>query len=149
MRELKPWHENINKRQVKSSKIYFRDGGIYHALLGLESHSELLRNPKIGASWEGFALEQIIAYHQVRSEECYFWGVHSQCELDLMIHDRGKRYGYEIKFSDAPKLTSSMQQACDALALDSFTVIYPREKGYALTEKITVRSILDFSGAKS
>jgi uncharacterized protein len=101
-RQLQPWFENIGKRQVKAPKIYIRDSGLLHAFIGISSYSELLVHPKLGASWEGFVLEQLICYFQ--TEECYFWAVHQQAELDLLIIKKGKRLGFEIKYSSAPLL---------------------------------------------
>jgi predicted AAA+ superfamily ATPase len=101
-------------------------------------------NPKLGASWEGFALEQIIAHYNAEQEECYFWATHQQAELDLLIIKDGKRMGFEIKYSAAPKLTKSMQIAYADLKLDSLTVVYPGEIDYPLTKEIQVRSLAKF-----
>lgn len=144
VRQLQPWHENIGKRQVKTPKIYIRDSGIFHALIGVNTHSDLLTNPKLGASWEGFALEQIIFHLGAQQEECYFWGTHNQAELDLLIVKNGKKVGFEIKYSAAPKLTKSMQMAQKDLALDELTVVYPGEIEYPLTKGINVRPLKSF-----
>lgn len=144
LRQLQPWWENISKRQVKSPKIYLRDSGILHYLLDIEDKNLLYKHPKIGASWEGFAIEEIIRCHKVDSENCFFWATHQQAELDLLIFYQGKRLGFEFKYADAPKLTKSMQIACDNLNLDSLTVIYPGERAYQLTEKISVIGLFDF-----
>lgn len=136
MRELQPWFENISKRQVKASKIYFRDSGIFHTLLGITDRHSLLTHPKLGASWEGLALEEVIKKHRARPEECYFWAVHNQAELDLLLIKAGKRLGFEIKYSDAPKCTKSMQQARELLQLDSLTVIIPGKEEFPLGEGI-------------
>lgn len=138
VRELTPWIENINKRQIKSPKIYFRDSGLFHALLGIHDQSALKNHPKLGASWEGFALEEIIRIHQATPEECYFWGIHNQGELDLLIIKNGKRLGFEFKYTDAPRLIPSMQLAHDTLRLDKLTVIYPGTTRYHLTKTIEV-----------
>ena len=138
IRELTPWIENIDKRQIKSPKIYFRDSGIFHTLLGINNPNALRNHPKLGASWEGFALEEIIRTHHAEPEECYFWGIHSQGELDLLIFKNGKRLGFEFKYADAPRLTSSMQLAQDLLRLDQLTVIYPGKSHYRLTREIEV-----------
>jgi len=138
IRELTPWIENINKRQIKSPKIYFRDSGIFHSLLGILNLQDLKNHPKLGASWEGFALEEIIRKYHAEPEECYFWGVHGQGELDLLIFKNGKRLGFEFKYSDAPRLTSSMQFAQETLRLDKLTVIYPGKNHYYLTPDIEV-----------
>lgn len=144
VRQLQPWYENIGKRQIKTPKIYIRDSGIFHTLIGVNTHPDLLVNPKLGASWEGFALEQIIFHLDAQQEECYFWGTHQQAELDLLIIKNGKRSGFEIKYSGAPKLTKSMQIAQEDLALDSMTVVYPGDIEYSLTKDIHVRPLKSF-----
>ena len=144
VRQLQPWWENISKRQVKSPKIYLRDSGLLHYLLDIEDYNGLLRHPKIGASWEGFALEEIIRGLHVDTENCYFWSTHQQAELDLLVFYKGKRIGFEFKYSDAPKLTKSMHIACEDLQLDEMTVIYPGTRHYSLTDKIRVMNISDY-----
>ena len=144
VRQLQPWYENIGKRQIKTPKIYIRDSGIFHTLIGVDTHSDLQVNPKLGASWEGFALEQIIFHLDAQQEECYFWGTHQQAELDLLIIKNGKRLGFEIKYSAAPKLTKSMQIAQEDLALDGLTVVYPGDIEYPLTKDIHVRPLKSF-----
>lgn len=144
VRQLQPWYENIGKRQIKTPKIYIRDSGIFHTLIGVNTNSDLLVNPKLGASWEGFALEQIIFYMDAQQEECYFWGTHQQAELDLLIIKNGKRLGFEIKYSGAPKLTKSMQIAQEDLSLDALTVVYPGDVEYPLTKDIHVRPLSSF-----
>lgn len=141
IRELMPWSENINKRQIKSPKIYFRDSGIFHSLLGISDKKSLHNHPKLGASWEGFAIEEIIRAHHAEANECYFWGIHNQCELDLLIIKNGKRLGFEFKHSDAPRLSSPMQLAQETLKLDKLTVIYPGKSEYRLAPKIEVAGL--------
>lgn len=141
VRQLQPWHENINKRQVKAPKIYFRDSGIYHVLLDVPDADSLQLHPKLGASWEGFALEEVIKAHHASVEECYFWSVHQQCELDLLIVKDGKRYGYEFKYSDKPTVTKSMNKVLELLKLDNLTVIYPGKHEFSLTDTIRVKSL--------
>lgn len=141
VRQLLPWFENTYKRQVKRPKIYIRDSGIFHQLLSIDSEESLVRHPKAGASWEGYAMEQIIRTYQVSPENCYFWGVHEQGELDLFLFHKGKRLGFEFKFSDAPTLTPSMKQAIETLKLDALTVIYPGPKSYQLSEKVLVKPL--------
>lgn len=141
MRSLQPWFENISKRQVKSPKIYFRDSGILHTLLGLNSQKDIENHPKLGASWEGFALEEIIRRYRARAEDCYFWATQSGAELDLLIIKDGKRRGFEFKYMDAPKVTPSMKIAFHDLKLDYLTVIYPGEKDYDLNDQISVMGI--------
>jgi predicted AAA+ superfamily ATPase len=137
VRLLTPWHENIGKRQVKSPKIYFRDSGIFHALLGLENQSQLDIFPKLGASWEGFAIEEIIREKQATNEDCFFWATQNGAELDLMIHQKGKRIGYEIKYNDAPKITASMKIALEDLKLDHLYIVYPGREQFPMSEKIS------------
>lgn len=134
IRRLLPWHANVGKRLVKTPKINFRDSGIFHSLLGIRDQSELLVHPKLGASWEGFALEQVLRAH--RGEEAYFYAIHSGSELDLFFPGLGK--GVEIKFSDAPRLTRSMQIAMDDLHLKELLVVYPGTREYELADNIRV-----------
>lgn len=136
VRILPPWYENLGKRQVKSPKTYVRDSGILHGLLQLETLSDLQAHPKLGASWEGFAIEQIIGLLGTR--DVYFWATHGGAELDLLMHLRGKRYGFEIKYADAPGTTRAMQTALHDLALEHLWVVYPGQQEYALDERITV-----------
>ena len=143
VRQLYPWFENIGKRQTKKPKIYFCDSGIFHHLMDIHSHEQLLKNPKLGASFEGFALEQIIRIFNKRSEDCYYWGIHQEGELDLLIFHRGQRLGFEFKFSDAPTTTTSMHKAIDYLKLDKLYVIYPGIKSYKLSENIEVMPLKD------
>lgn len=141
VRILPPWFEHISKRQVKSPKIYIRDSGMLHGLLHLTTLADVQGHPKLGASWEGFAIEQIITLLQV--QEAYFWATHSGAELDLLVHIRGKRYGCEIKFADAPGVTRSMRIALNDLALDHLWVIYPGRQAYPLDTRITVLPLAD------
>lgn len=136
VRELLPWFENISKRQVKSPKIYFRDSGIYHSLLNIYNEEDLLTSPKLGASWEGVALEEIIRYHNADSQECYFWGVHNQGELDLLIVKDGKRLGFEFKYTDKPKFPKSQRMAYETLHLDELTFISPGVHDFPLSENV-------------
>jgi len=144
VRELTPWFENIGKRQIKTPKIYFRDTGILHALLGIEDAKQLHNHPKLGISWEGFALEEILRFHQVPIEEAYFWGVHGQAELDLLLFIQGKKRGFEFKFSDHPSMTKSMQLAIELLSLDQFTVIVPGNESYPLASNIRVQGLENY-----
>jgi predicted AAA+ superfamily ATPase len=132
IRRLLPWHANVGKRLVKTPKIYFRDSGIFHALIGIGSHAELLAHPKLGASWEGFAVEQILRSR--RGEEAYFYAIHSGSELDLFFP--ASRTGIEVKFQDAPKLTRSMRIAMEDLGLSKLLVAYPGTREYPLGEKV-------------
>lgn len=141
IRQLHPWFENIGKRQVKSPKIYFRDTGIFHTLLGVQSLTELWLHPKLGASWEGFALESIIRASHAETGECFFWATHGEAELDLLIVKKGKRLGFEIKYSEAPKLTRSMHTAIEILKLDQLTVVYPGQPTFPLSEAVTAKGL--------
>ena len=141
VRALQPWHANIRKRQVKSPKIYFRDAGILHALLNLADAATLRAHPSIGASWEGFALEQVALIHRAEAAECYFWATHSGAELDLLIVRGTRMHGFEFKYSSAPKATRSMHVALDELGLDRITIVYPGNEAYPLSERIRVASL--------
>ena len=136
IRVLQPWYENLKKRQVKTPKIYFRDSGIYHTLLGLNNNELLSHSPKLGASWEGFALEQIIRFYKVEPEECYFWASHSTAEIDLLIFKNGRRIGFEFKYTDTPKITPSMKLSLEYLKLDQIKVIFPGNIKFKLSEQI-------------
>lgn len=136
IRQLRPWHENIKKRQVKRPKIYFRDSGIFHSLLAVENKRSLLSHPKLGASWEGFALEQVINHFEISSEDAYFWAVHEQGELDLFFQKNGKRIGVEFKFTASPELSPSMSYSIEHLSLDLLVCIHSGEKRFKLGEKV-------------
>ncbi len=136
VRQLRPWHENSKKRQVKAPKVYVRDSGLLHALLGLVSERDLLSHPKADASWEGFAIEEAI--RAVRPEAAYFLATHTGAELDLLLFARGRRYGVEVKFQDAPRLTPSMRIALEDLGLHRLTVLYPGERRYRLERRVEV-----------
>lgn len=137
IRVLQPWYENIKKRQVKTPKIYFRDSGIFNTLSSNRSLAELAKNPKIGALWEGFALEQVINCLQMRSDDCYFWATSNEAEIDLFTFKNGKRLGFEFKYSDSPKMTKSIHIGLEALKLEHLYVIFPGNIHFPLDEKIT------------
>ncbi|MBC2705968.1 ATP-binding protein [Desulfobacula sp.] len=139
VRQLQPWHENLRKRQVKSPKIYFRDSGLLHSLLNIPDYHSLTGNPRLGASWEGFALEQVLQI--IHPAEAYFWATHSGAELDLLFFRKGKRYGVEFKFNEAPGITKSMHIAVKDLSLDYLWVVYPGKEEYPVTDKIMVRPL--------
>jgi hypothetical protein len=138
VRRLPAWFENIGKRQVKTPKIYFRDTGIYHRLVNIPDRAALVNHPRLGASWEGLALEQLIRASGASDEEVFFWGVHGQAELDLLIFSRGKRLGYEVKYTDRPRSTRSQHLALEHLHLDQLTVVIPGDANYALADDIGV-----------
>jgi predicted AAA+ superfamily ATPase len=133
---LPPWFENISKRQVKAPKIYIRDSGILHALLQLPTLAHIQGHPKIGASWEGFALEEVLG--TFRTRDAYFWATHAGAELDLLVMVRGKRYGLEFKYADAPGRGRSMHVAIEDLRLEHLWVVYPGEEEYSLDDRISV-----------
>jgi uncharacterized protein len=132
--QLQPWYENLGKRQVKSPKIYLRDSGLLHALLGIRSFDQLQQHPAIGASWEGFALEQVLRI--AKPDQAYFWATHADAELDLLMIKGNQRIGVQFKRSDAPKTTRSMHIALSDLQLDKLYVVYPGQHRFALTETI-------------
>ncbi len=139
VRQLSPWFENVGKRQVKAPKVYLRDSGLVHTLLGLRTRDDVLAHPKCGASWEGFALEQVM--QRTGSSEVYFWATHGGVELDFLLFENGRRFGFELKLADAPKATRSMHTAIEVLGLEHLWVVYPGEHAYPLTEKITAMSL--------
>lgn len=136
VRQLQPWHENLRKRQVKAPKIYLRDSGLLHQLLGIGTDRDLFVHPKYGASWEGYAIEETLKV--VQPDEAYFWATHQGAELDLLLIKDGRRLGVEIKRMDAPTLTPSMRIALDDLKLEQLVVLYPGTISYTLAERITV-----------
>jgi predicted AAA+ superfamily ATPase len=136
VRLLQPWHANLLKRQVKAPKIYFRDSGLLHQLLQISDRDALLWHPRLGASWEGFVIEQLLAAW--RPEGAWFWATHGGAELDLLVSRAGRRIGVEIKRADAPRLSSSMRQALADLELDRLLVITPSERGYRLNGRTEV-----------
>ncbi|HET7292422.1 MAG TPA: ATP-binding protein [Vicinamibacteria bacterium] len=137
VRQLPPWHENVDKRQVKAPKVYIRDSGLLHYLLGgVTGEEDLLSHPKCGASWEGYAIEEVLK--AVEPDEACFWAVHSGPELDLLLLVGGRKYGLEIKRSDAPRLEASMRAAIETLKLDHMLVLYPGARRYALSNSVTV-----------
>jgi len=134
IRQLPPWFENLAKRQVKAPKIYVRDSGLLHALLGIGSLRDLEHHPKVGASWEGYAVEEILK--ALRPDDAYYWATHNGAELDLLLFQRGRRIGIECKRTAAPTLTPSMRIALADLKLDSLHVVYPGTQRYPLADKV-------------
>jgi predicted AAA+ superfamily ATPase len=139
IRQLQPWHENIKKRQIKSPKIYFHDSGLLHSLLSIPDSHALFGYPRCGASWEGFALEQILRI--IRPGDAYFWATHSGAELDLFFLHHGKRFGVEFKLNEAPHVTKSMHVALEDLRLDHLWIVYPGKESYPVHERITVAAL--------
>ena len=140
-RQLPPWFENVAKRQVKAPKVYIRDSGILHALLSLPTMRDLAAHPKYGASWEGFALEQVLSRADTR--DAYFWATHGGAELDLLLMKGGRRIGFEFKCADAPRMTKSMRVALADLRLERLFVVYPGARSYDLEEKVRVLALSD------
>lgn len=139
VRQLPPWHENVGKRQVKSPKVYVRDSGLLHQLLEIRAESNLLSHPRCGASWEGFAIEEMLK--AVRPDEAYFWATHTGAELDLLLLKEGRRLGVEVKRADAPRVTPSMRAALHDLRLEQLVVLYPGETSYPLDDRVSVRPL--------
>ena len=136
VRQLQPWHENVGKRQVKSPKVYLRDSGLLHHLLGLQTLEQLQGHPQVGASWEGFALEQVLRSR--RPQQAFFWATQAGAELDLLILESGRRLGFEFKYSERPSTTRSMRIAMSDLKLDQLTIICPGSVLAELDDRITV-----------
>lgn len=137
VRRLQPWFANVSKRQVRAPKLYFRDSGLLHTLLGISSRAALDVHPSVGASWEGFALESVIRELGLGPTECFFWSTHAGAELDLFAHVRGKPFGFEFKRADVPTLTPSMRIALDDLKLQRLFVIVPVNQTFSLHERVT------------
>ena len=143
VRRLSPWYANLKKRQVRSPRIFVRDSGLLHALLGIRSERDLVHHPKSGASWEGYVVEEILSVFA--PEEVYFWATHNGAVLDLLLVKDGRRIGVECKRQDAPRMTRSMRIALEDLALDHLYIVYPGCKTYALGEKVTVTPLTRIS----
>lgn len=145
VRVLTPWHENLSKRQVRMPKVYFRDSGIAHSLLGINNETDLLRHVRSGQTWEGWVIETVLQAHDDFVQP-YFWRTSSGAELDLLIEVNGTRIGIEVKRADAPRITPSMRHALTDLRLNRLFVIYPGEQKYLLSDDITVvpfRTLVD------
>jgi predicted AAA+ superfamily ATPase len=136
VRQLLPWHENISKRQVKSQKVYIADSGLLHTLLGIKTRSDLERHPKIGASWEGFVVEQVIRWMGFRKEDCFFWATHAGTELDLLVVRGQDRLGFEVKLTSSPRVTPSMRSALSDLKLQHLYVIHSGEETFQLERNV-------------
>lgn len=133
---LRPWYENLGKRLIRSPKIYIADPGILHTLLGIRNREELETHPKLGASWEGFLLSQLIQILGVEKEQAYFFGTHAGAELDLLILDGQRRHGYEFKRTDTPKLTKSMRSVIETLRLDTLKIIHAGKQDFPISKKV-------------
>ena len=146
VRQLPPWFENLGKRQVKAPKVYVRDSGLLHALLGLTDRHALEHHPKVGASWEGYAVEEVLK--ALQPDEAYYWATHNGAELDLLLFKNGRRIGVECKRADAPALTPSMRTARRDLKLDELRVVYPGPTRYPLGEGAEAVPLADWVAAK-
>ena len=136
VRQLQPWHENIAKRQVRSPKVYVGDSGILHALLGLNTRDALVSHPKVGASWEGFVIRQVTHQLAARSDQCFHWSTYSGAELDLLVVAGQRRYGFEVKRTEAPRLTASMRFALETLDLQRLDVVHAGQRQYKLAPRV-------------
>jgi predicted AAA+ superfamily ATPase len=141
VRELQPWFENVGKREIKSPKLYIRDPGILHSLLSAESLDALESHPKLGASWEGFVIEQVLNVAGTR--DAYYWGTQSGAELDLLLTVNGKRVGIEVKYADAPRMTRSMRIALDDLQLSHLYVVHPGSARYDVGNRAEAIGLAD------
>ncbi len=147
VRQLAPWHENVGKRQVKAPKIYLRDSGLLHCLMRQGAFADLEAHPKLGASWEGFALEQVLSITGDR--DAWFWATHGGAELDLLVHWRGRKYGFEFKYGDAPSMTKSMHTALQDLKPDRLFVVHPGQDSYVMNDRTEAVAITNLSARLS
>ncbi len=144
---LRPWSENVGKRVVKAPKIYITDPGLLHSLLGLDSGAALARHPKLGASWEGFLLHQVVRRLRAEPEECYFWATHGGAELDLLVVRGERRRGFEFKRTDTPSITPSMRIAMDTLRLDSLDVVHAGPHTFELAPRMRAIAATELTGS--
>jgi hypothetical protein len=145
VRLLHPWHVNIGKRLVKRPKVYLRDSGLLHALLSIVNERDLATNNKLGASWEGYALEEAVRAIGKRKEEVNFWATHSGAEVDLFWQEHGKNWALEVKYNSAPRLTASMKSAMHDLEIEHLWVVYPGDKKYPIASGICALPISHIS----
>lgn len=144
VRQLQPYHANVKKRQVKSPKVYVRDSGLLHRLLGIRTRKELLEHPKVGASWEGFVVEQILATEP--HEDAWFWATHQGAEMDLLLQREAGLFGVEIKRADVPRMTPSIRIALEDVGLQRVAVVYPGSRRYPLASNVEVVPAGDLAG---
>jgi predicted AAA+ superfamily ATPase len=148
VRLLRPWHENISKRQVKSPKVYVRDSGVLHALLDIDSSKALSGHPRAGASWEGFCLEQIISTQVLEPSQCFFWASQQGAELDLLVVRGTQRLGFEMKLTSAPRMTPSMRIALEDLKLDQLFVVHSGDDAYRLGSQVRAVPAMQIAGLR-
>ena len=134
-RRMQPWYENLKKRQVKAPKVYLSDTGLLHALLGVKDEADLMGHPKSGASWEGFAMQEIVRIMDIAWEDCYYWATHRGGEIDLLTPTGGRKTGIEFKRTSAPSMTRSMHTALTDLKLDRLFVVHPGDARYRIHER--------------
>lgn len=144
VRQLQPWHANLRKRQVKAPKIYVRDSGVLHQLLGIHTDRDLLTHPKCGASWEGYVIEEVLA--AVRPDEAYFWATHQGAEIDLVLRKDGRMFGVECKRTDTPRLTPSTRIALADLKLEAIAVVYPGSQRFSIAPAVEAVPLRDLPG---
>ena len=147
VRQLQPWFENIKKRQVRSPKVYIADSGILHALLGLTDRTDVVSHPKVGASWEGFVIQQIVQLLRATPQQCFHWSTHTGAELDLLVLDGSQRRGFEVKRAEAPRLTRSMRSALETLNLDRLDVVHAGTERYRLAPRVLALPAGELVGA--
>jgi uncharacterized protein len=145
VRQLQPWFENPSKRQVRAPKVFVRDSGLLHALLGIANQRDLELHPKVGASWEGYAVEEVLK--ALQPDGAYYWATHQGAEIDLVLFKHGRRLGLECKRKDAPTLTPSMRIALNDLNLDRLVVVYPGERRYVLADRVEVIPLTEMVAA--
>ena len=141
VRQLQPWYQNVAKRQVKAPRIYLRDTGLLHALLGIRNDAELFGHPRVGPSWEGFVIEQILS--ALDPDHAWFWATHGGGELDLLVMHHGRRIGFEVKFSEAPRVTAQLRNVAVTLGLDHLFVVCPTDRAYPADRNVTVLPVAD------
>lgn len=144
LRQLQPWHANLRKRQVKAPKVYVRDSGLLHQLLGIDTAKALMSHPKLGASWEGFVIEQVLASEP--HDEAYFWATHQGAEIDLVLRRGDRSLGVEIKRADAPRITPSIRIALEDLRLEQVVVLYPGPQRFPLADRVEAVPVGDLAG---
>jgi len=149
VRSLAPWHENLGKRQVKAPKVYFTDTGLLHYFLDIRDSEQLESHPKVGASWEGFALSEVILRLRAESDECYFWATHAGAELDLLIMRGKERLGFEFKRTDSPRLTPSMRHAIEDLKLNRLWVLYAGKERFSLSKQVEAIGLAELLQSKT
>ena len=147
VRQLRPWFANLGKRQVKAPKIYFRDSGLLHQLLGIDAERGLLTHPRVGASWEGFVIEQVLA--MTPHDEAFFWATHQGAEIDLILRRGNDLFGVECKFADAPRMTPSIRNALSDLGLVRVAVVYPGTQRFPLGDRVEVVPLSALSRGES